>query len=541
MNILQYDNFVRETNRSAAKQPDDRAKIALYGLVGEIGSLLSAVKKQTISDTDTDDYLIYNAEIIEEIGDIIWYCFATIHAMYPDSHVNVFFNNISFLNTMASDKSGQYEKFQRMIGSKKIEEFIDQFSQTSTKSEDLTFDKYQNLAIITARTEGKALRETCLAILWQHAAELLRTRLSDEERDINPILNDRKAKYILGDIAWHVSAVAYVYKLSLNSVVEANIKKLSSRRISTPTPLHDQNCPENQRFPRKFEIVFISTSQKHCRMYYAGKRLGDELTDNSHKIDGYRFHDIMHLANVAKLGWSPVLRDLMKLKRKYDKSTDEIEDGARAKIVEEVVIKYIHTEGQQILANRRSGSPNPDGLLFRSSDDISFSFLKSISKIVSGHEVQNNQYWEWEAAILDGYKIFQKLAENGQGTVRIDLQERTILYEKDVFMDHPGRVAGLGTHSNDIMNQGNIRESQKISIVENSVKLAILKSLNLTSEHAVDMDIVLKANGGGHQVSVVARGEVQSVMWEKSVTHFIVSIADDARLISCTVIAVADV
>ena len=73
---------------------------------------------------------------------------------------------------------------------------------------------------------------------------------------------------------------------------------------------------------------------QECTMMTAS--LGDDLTDNSYREDGYRFHDVMHLANVACLHWSPVLHALMKRKRKSNRRTDEVEDGARAMIFEEL-------------------------------------------------------------------------------------------------------------------------------------------------------------------------------------------------------------
>ena len=48
----------------------------------------------------------------------------------------------------------------------------------------------------------------------------------------------------------------------------------------------------------------------------SGEKIGDELTDNAYKDDGYRFHDVFHSAYVAILGWSPVIRKLLKRKRK---------------------------------------------------------------------------------------------------------------------------------------------------------------------------------------------------------------------------------
>ena len=65
-------------------------------------------------------------------------------------------------------------------------------------------------------------------------------------------------------------------------------------------------------------------------IYPDGKFIGDSLSDNAYVDDGYRFHDVMHLAHMAVLGWSPVMRNLLKLKRKSQPTIDEVEDGARA-------------------------------------------------------------------------------------------------------------------------------------------------------------------------------------------------------------------
>ena len=61
-----------------------------------------------------------------------------------------------------------------------------------------------------------------------------------------------------------------------------------------------------------------------------GAPLGNELTDNAYENDGYRYHDVFHLAYAAVLGWSPVIRKLMDRKRKSDPQIDRIEDGGRA-------------------------------------------------------------------------------------------------------------------------------------------------------------------------------------------------------------------
>ncbi len=69
--------------------------------------------------------------------------------------------------------------------------------------------------------------------------------------------------------------------------------------------------------------------------------IGDRLNDNRTIPDGYRFHDVFHLSYLVHLGWSPVIRALLKIKRKSKPEIDENEDGARANIIEEGIATWI--------------------------------------------------------------------------------------------------------------------------------------------------------------------------------------------------------
>ena len=51
MKITEYDEFVRRTDQSKDRSLGERRAISFYGLVGEIGSLLSAVKKKILSES----------------------------------------------------------------------------------------------------------------------------------------------------------------------------------------------------------------------------------------------------------------------------------------------------------------------------------------------------------------------------------------------------------------------------------------------------------------------------------------------------------
>src|SRR5580698_4729761 len=79
MKVTEYDEFVRRTDQSKERASSERRAISLYGLVGEIGSLLSAIKKKTLSESGEVPWDQPSDEIKEELGDVLWYCYAFAH------------------------------------------------------------------------------------------------------------------------------------------------------------------------------------------------------------------------------------------------------------------------------------------------------------------------------------------------------------------------------------------------------------------------------------------------------------------------------
>src|SRR5580704_11130812 len=55
---------------AASDQLSNNMDTALLGLVGEVGSLVSALKKKR---RDTDGFLGYHDAVVEELGDVLWY------------------------------------------------------------------------------------------------------------------------------------------------------------------------------------------------------------------------------------------------------------------------------------------------------------------------------------------------------------------------------------------------------------------------------------------------------------------------------------
>lgn len=429
MKILDYDAFVKRSDQSEGRPDDERLRIAIYGLASEVGSVVSAVKKRILAEDGQENWNCPNDEIVEELGDVIWYCFALARLNNPSRRFNIFSSDIENLKRELEAGDSRAQEISRVLDVSKREQFLTAAQEFPNRTHIMEFDDYQDLAFLTARTSEKTLVEVCLAVLSQLSAELFRRTLPDVELDLNRTLPDRDTNVVLGEIAWHVSALASAFGLRLGLIAQKNMEKVSYRLDrDEPTPLHDDGFPPGEQLPRYFEVDFVPDGQGRSVMVIDGEQIGDPLTDNYYEDDGYRFHDVMHLANAAKLGWSPVLRSLMKRKRRSKREIDEIEDGARARIVEEAVVKIIHSEGVRIERLKSAGSTEPVRL-FPDPKDITFRFLKMIHGFVDGLEVGRNRYWEWEEAITSGHYLFHRLREEGKGTVIVDLEQRTVAFE----------------------------------------------------------------------------------------------------------------
>ena len=340
MLVSAFDTFVRGSDQSVGKPEETRRDIATYGLAGEIGSVISAIKKRLLAEGGAEQWNVANDEIIEELGDVVWYCFSLADISNPGKPVNIFAHDIANLRQEIGAGDHRADRIGRILDPDKRAEFLLAADNFPKRTKAMEFEDYQRIAFLTARTEPRTLVEVCLAVLLQLSAELFRKKLPPIELELNTAIVDRPINNILGEIAWHLSALASIYGMKLSDIARKNMEKVSFRQDKKhPTPLHDDGCSSSQQFPRQFEVAFVTISKGRSRMYLDGRRLGDDLTDNAYDDDGYRFHDVMHLANAAKLGWSPVLRDLMRRKRKANPLIDEVEDGARARIVEEAIEK----------------------------------------------------------------------------------------------------------------------------------------------------------------------------------------------------------
>ena len=343
-------------------------------------------------------------------------------------------------------------------------------------------------------------------------------------------------------------------KVELSDVVQKNIEKVSFRyNRENPTRLHDQGEQVLEQLPRRFEISFVTIAPGRARMYLDGQKLGNDLTDNSYNDDGYRFHDVMHLANAAKLAWSPVLRSLMGRKRKSNPKTDEVEDGARAKIVEEAIIKAVHSEGVRLAGKTEDCAKSGLVRLFPRRSDITFRFLKFINSFVAGLESQKNRFWEWEDAIFEGYAIFDQLRHEGQGTVIVDLEKRSITFDARVCIDIRGKVAGLGSayvgaavdrdeRLKLLVEQTCLKSGSNTDVTRAMAqKLAILDALGIQAPSVEHFDALQLTEVTGRGISIKAAGIVQRALWDRHILSIrTTTTTDSTQGCCCTAVAIAD-
>lgn len=548
MLVSEYNDFVKDTRQFADRPNDEQREIALYGLIGEIGSLVSAIKKQLLGEHGETNIFAKNEEIIEELGDVMWYCFALSQILFP-KQINIFTQNIAFLKHELSSDDERSLHVQDLLDANKTNEFFKSI-KNFPNTQGMHFEAYQDLAFITARTEGKVLLEVCLTSMWQIGALLLGEYLPEDEKKLAFIpvegiaLRKNRPAKLLGDVAWYVSAIASLYGAKLSDVADFNIHK--SRYRSTDkkvhTPLFDRVrnkdnpdkylYPEKERFPDKLEIQIVSIGPGKARMYCNGTQLGDDLTDNSTKKDGYRFHDALHLTNAVYLGWSPVLRSFLGRKRKSDETVDEAQDGARAKIIEEQIISAIYFEGRR-QANLREDEGEPETVrLFPEKSHVTFKLIKTVQQYIKDLEVCACKVWEWSTAIYEGMYLYHQLKVHKQGTIELDFSNRTHSFSPHAHVNIRGSVVGLGS----AFAQGPNNEITKL----NSATDAILEAILDRKPHDADREQISVHFSEKEDVCVTVKGGLQSKVWNKKIISYRVSFVEESDKITCTALALSD-
>ena len=180
--------------------------------------------------------------------------------------------------------------------------------------------------------------------------------------------------------------------------------------------LFDKDYPAKEQLPCIMEVE-ISTRSGRAHMSINSRETGNPLTDNRRTDDGYRYHDVLHIAHATFLGWSPTLRALLGRKRRSDPMVDEVEDGGRAIVIEEglTAMSFSYAERYQFFEGAPSIQSPTDELVIR------------VAQSMTQHlEVATRTREDWENAILQGYAIWRQVREQQSGHFTANLTNRTI-------------------------------------------------------------------------------------------------------------------
>ena len=212
-----------------------------------------------------------------------------------------------------------------------------------------------------------------------------------------------------------------LHGLSLADIADGNLHKVGDRwagRLVRPAR-SDEMWPETEQLPVCFDAR-LSDQGGRVRISFTvdGERVPvvpDSLTDNAYDADGYRFHDVFHLAYAAVLGWSPVTRSLLQRKRKSDPRVDEVEDGGRAVAIEEGISAMVFAHAKQ-------------HRMFEGVNTVEDSLLRTIRDMTQHLEVGAQTSSEWQDAIIRGFDAWRSVRDAAGGRVRIDRVERRISF-----------------------------------------------------------------------------------------------------------------
>ena len=300
------------------------------------------------------------------------------------------------------------------------------------KEQTMDFRNYQQQALKTDQVPSGIENDKIvplLGLVGEAGSLLTEYKKHLRDGDAHKLFNKGIAEE-LGDLLWYVANVASKFDLDLQEIAEGNLKKCLDRwswkdslRAGTQTRccFWDKNFPENERLPRQFEVEIIEDNEKNSvRMeaFIDGQKIefGDELTDNSYKDDGYRYHDVFHLSYLTVLGWSPVIRKLLKRKRRSNSLIDQVEDGGRAGVIEEGIsaLVFSYAKNHHFL----------EGVT-----EIDYELLKTIKNMTINLEVSQCSLGEWEKAILVGYEVWRQVNKNKGGKVVVDINNQSLTYQ----------------------------------------------------------------------------------------------------------------
>lgn len=391
LSLADYTAKALETDRFGEER-DGLTQLS-FGLFGEIGGLLAAVKKASRDTLKEAEAFVAG----QEIGDSLWYLVVLAH------HGKV---------------------SPELLGETAMASLREKLCEgPHHPNSAITFEELDSLAELHYAVHVEK-REVLLRDVAFAAGTITRTPQADYQT-----WPAEAVAATLGSLLAQLTMVARSFRLDLASIARDNLDKIKDRWPGTTGPLpyielfDATGFLPHEQLPRgEFQIDFIPRvigGREVVVQQWAGVNIGDPLTDNSNVADWYRYHDVFHLSYMAHLGWSPVLRALLKLKRKSRPTFDENEDGARAIIIEEGIATWIFNHAKE----------RKDDFDAVSFGRLDFGLLKQVQTMVRGYEVHACPLWQWEKAILDGFKVFRELKAATKGSVIVNIAQHSIRFE----------------------------------------------------------------------------------------------------------------
>ena len=365
---LLLSDYAAEIAATDVLNPSDFNPV-LQGLYGEVGGIMATVKKHV---RDKSAYPGFKKAAEEEFGDTLWYLAAICRRL------NVPLDEIF-------GEAANHGNFKNVGAASDIAEGA--------------------MAYIAVPIAATAPLDTTLARLGQSAAALLGSTPARTE--------------LVAFARAYLDAI-HAAELAFSEVARSNLRKARGAFLEPQADDlldldFDSKFGIEEQLPREFRIRVNQRGSGKSYLQWNGVFIGDPLTDNIADRDGYRFHDVFHFANAAILHWSPVMRALIRHKRKSNPKFDEEQDSGRAIVVEEGVAAWIFSRAKELN-------------FFENQEKVSLGILKTIGEFVSGYEVEKCPLKLWEKAILEGYAVFRQLKENQGGWIIGNREQRTIKY-----------------------------------------------------------------------------------------------------------------
>lgn len=369
------EEFTQQVVRTDRRPAPEKLRIAILGIFGELGSLMSEVKKGA---REGPSYVSYRNTLVEEAGDLLWY-FAALSLTLGWRLSEL----ISAAINSPVQETDSFETVERLLAA---------LPESPQDPWLLAGERAGTLAAhVGANGEKPELFDLATSAL---RAVLVAFRSADLGL-VNPVKHNSEKSLSRFPIS----------RLPLKLYDERPGPDGSSIRMDERLPGY---------LPMEFRETMIGKKTVVVQSAFTIK-IGDPLTDNIEEDDNYRFHDVFHLAYAAVLGWSPVLRALLKCKRKSYPGLDENQDGARAILIEEGISTLVFNHAK----------PH----FFAGVDGVDYRLLSTIKDFVKGYEVDDQPLWAWERAILRGYHVFRELVAARSGRVILDLAQRDIFFE----------------------------------------------------------------------------------------------------------------